>query len=452
MPKRFLLIFGAFAASVLMWVDRACISVAKEDIATELQFTDRQMGWVMSAFALGYALFQVPSGKLADRYGPRNVMTAVCVFWSVFTSLTGVVKGLYSMLAVRFLFGMGESGGYPTIARAFSSWLPMNERGIANSISFSGGRLGAAIAMPGMAWLIGALGGWQQTFWFFGCVGIAFAVFWFFFFRDTPEQHFAITDAEKQYIAAHRKPVTKLDESVVETGTEQTATEPTATEPTATATDLRNQRSGLAFSQMLKSPNLLMLMVQYVAHNFTFFFTVTWFFPYLKDTYELTVQQTGWYAAAPLLCGVAGNWLAGFTVDRLYSRGRWQLSRRLPAAIGFVLGAIGMSLCVNMTTPGLAVGCMCLAIFGSDMILSPSWSTCMDIGEDNAGAVSGAMNMVGNLGAFTTSLAFPYLYASVGNHKPFFYLAAGLNVLAIAMWFRIRPDRSIREELAGENG
>ena len=85
------------------------------------------------------------------------------------------------------------------------------------------------------------------------------------------------------------------------------------------------------------------------------------------------------------------------------------------------------------------------------MILSPSWSTCMDIGGKSAGAVSGAMNMVGNLGAFTTALAFPYLHKFMGSHEPFFYLAAGLNIVAIFMWFRIRPDRSIRDELAGVN-
>ena len=411
-----------------MWVDRACISAAKGDIASDLGFTDGQMGWVMAAFSLGYALFQVPSGKMADRYGPRIVMAVVCMVWSIFTALTGVVRGLVPMVILRFLFGMGEAGGYPTIARAFTSWLPMNERGIANSVSFSGGRLGAALAMPGVVWLIGSLGGWQQTFWFFGAIGILFSISWFLLFRNTPSTHFAVSDTEQDYIAANRQPKTSVDAS-------NTVSE-----------------APIPFRQMLRSPNMLMLMAQYVAHNFTFFFTVTWFFPYLKESYSLTNEQTGWYAALPLLCGVAGNWLAGLTVDRLYTAGKWKLSRRLPAAIGFVLGAVGMSLCVNMTTPATAVACMCVAIFGSDMILSPSWSTCMDIGGESAGAVSGAMNMIGNLGAFTTALSFPYLYEYLGTHKPFFYLAAALNLVAIVLWFRIRPDRSMKEELGAPIG
>ena len=425
MPIRIFLIFGAFLVSVLMWVDRACISAAKDDMAGDLGFSDQQMGWVMAAFSLGYALFQVPSGKLADRYGPRRVMSVVCLVWSLFTALTGVVRGLVPMIVLRFFFGVGEAGGYPTLARAFTNWLPMNERGITNSISFSGGRLGAALAMPGVVWLIGALGGWQQTFWFFGALGIGFALLWFALFRDTPESHFAVSQTERDYIVQQRKPQKTRSED--------------SDEPAAEASPIR-------FADMLTSPNMLMLMVQYVAHNFTFFFTVTWFFPYIKESYELTSEQAGWYAMAPLLCGVAGNWLAGFTVDRLYTRGKWQLSRRLPAATGFLFAAIGMSLCVNMTTPFWAVVCMCIAIFGSDMILSPSWSTCMDIGGRNAGAVSGAMNMVGNLGAFLTALSFPYLKSALGSHQPFFYFAAGLNLLAIFLWFQIKPDRSLAEE------
>ncbi len=440
MPVRFFLIFGAFLVSVLMWVDRACISAAKGEMQGDLGFSDTQMGWVMSIFALGYALFQVPGGKMADRFGPRKVMAVVVLVWSMFTALTGVLRGFAPMLVLRFLFGMGEAGGYPTLARAFTQWLPMNERGITNSISFSGGRLGAALAMPGVVWLMGALGGWQQTFWFFGFIGIGFAILWFVLFRDTPEEHFAVSESEASHIVRTRDPkrpgdLDDLDREVAET---------TSATPPATA-------ASIPFLRMLRSKNMLMLMVQYVAHNFTFFFTVSWFFPYLKETYSLSREQTGYYAAAPLLFGVLGNWIAGFTVDRLYSQGKWQLSRRLPAAIGFFFAAIGMSLCVNMDSPQTAVACMCLAIFGSDMILSPSWSTCMDIGGKNAGAVSGAMNMIGNLGSFTTALSFPYLVAWFGSHEPFFYLAAGLNILAIFMWFRIRPDLAMQDELSGGN-
>ena len=418
MPIRYLLILGAFLISMLMWIDRACISAAKDNIAGDLNLSPTQMGWVMGAFSLGYALFQVPGGKLADRFGPRVVMAGVCVAWSVFTGLTSVVRQAAMLIGVRFLFGVGEAGGYPTISRAIYSWLPIGERGITNSLIFSGGRLGAAIAMPGVVWLIAVTGGWQQAFYLLGAVGLVVAFAWYVLFRNMPEEHFAVSAGEAEYIKTHRAADAALS--------------------------MEDDRTGIAsLGQILSAPTMWMLMVQYVAHNFTFFFVVSWFFDYMKRTFELTAVETGWYAMMPLLCGVLGNWLAGAMVDTLYRKGHWNLSRRLPAVIGFALAATGMAMCINMDTPQTAVMAMCLAIFGSDMVLSPSWTTCLDVGGRNAGTVSGAMNMVGNLGAFFTSILFPMLYKSVQSHEPFFYLAAGLNVVAIFLWFMIRPDRPL---------
>ena len=411
---RYLLIVGALAMSVLMWVDRACISAAKDEIRESFGLTDVQMGVVLGAFSLGYALLQVPSGVLADRLGPRLVMTLVCAAWSLLTLATGLVRGYAALVGVRFAFGAGEAGGYPTLTRALAEWLPPGERGVANSASFSGGRLGAALAMPLVVALIETLGGWRPTFMFFGVVGLAVAGIWYVCFRNRPEEHPWVSDQETDEIRRQQAAA-----GAAGTGGYESRT----------------------LIDVASKPDLWLLMYQYVAHNFTFFFTVSWFFPYLKDAFGLTATQTAWGAAAPLLCGVVGNWTAGITVDRLYARGRWRASRRIPAAIGFVLAAIGMAGCIHMSSPVTAVACMCIAIFGSDMVLSPSWSTCMDLGGPAAGSVSGSMNMIGNLGAFTTALAFPSLHEWWGSHELFFYLAAGLNLVAVACWFFIRPDR-----------
>ena len=418
MPIRYLLILGAFLISMLMWIDRACIAAAEDNIAQDLNLTPTQMGWVMGAFSLGYALFQVPGGKLADRFGSRVVMSCVCLAWSLFTGLTGVVRQAALLVGVRFLFGVGEAGGYPTISRAIYSWLPIGERGITNSLIFSGGRLGAAVAMPGVVWLIAVTGGWQQAFYWLAGTGLVVAIVWYLLFRNMPEEHFAIGEDEVDFIKIHRAPDAALS--------------------------MKDDKTGVAsLNQILSAPTMWMLMVQYVAHNFTFFFVASWFFKYMKTTFDLTPTQTGWYAMMPLLCGVLGNWLAGAMVDTFYRKGHWNLSRRLPAVIGFVLAAVGMALCINMDSPQTAVMAMCVAIFGSDMVLSPSWTTCLDVGGRNAGTVSGAMNMVGNLGAFCTAISFPVLHEAAGSHEPFFYLAAGLNIVAILLWFMIRPDRPL---------
>ena len=173
--KRYGFFVGSFLITLLLYIDRVCISSAKDAITDDLALTDIQMGWVLSAFALGYALFQVPGGALGDKYGVRKVMTSIMVLWSVFTAMTGAAWNYVSMLTARFIFGAGEAGAFPNIARAAFSWVPLQERGTFQGINFSGSRLGAAFALPLVAYLIDVWG-WRTIFYFFGAVGILGAV------------------------------------------------------------------------------------------------------------------------------------------------------------------------------------------------------------------------------------------------------------------------------------
>jgi ACS family glucarate transporter-like MFS transporter len=184
-------------------------------------------------------------------------------------------------------------------------------------------------------------------------------------------------------------------------------------------------------------------IVQYFCSNFTIFFALTWLFPHLKDKYQLDTMEAGWYAIAPLIAGALGNWVAGALVDSIYRGGRWNHSRKMPAIIGFSLAALGMIGSVYMNTPLGSVLMLSVAIFGADMTLPPSWALCVDIGKKNSGAVSGTMNMAGNLGSFLTALAFPYLTAWTGSVNYFFFTSAALNILAIFFWVKIKADRGI---------
>jgi ACS family glucarate transporter-like MFS transporter len=141
--------------------------------------------------------------------------------------------------------------------------------------------------------------------------------------------------------------------------------------------------------------------------------------------------------------GALGHLCAGWLVDRIYRGGRWRLSRQVPAVLGFALAVAGLIVSVFMDSAGGMVLWLSVAIFGADMTISPSWAACVDVGRHHAGAVSGTMNMAGNLGSFVTALAFPYLMVWTGTHVTFFYVAAGLNVLAIGLWLRVKPDRPL---------
>jgi len=414
-PKRYYFIGSAFLITLLLYIDRVSISLAEGSISSELSLTARQMGWVMGCFSLGYALFQVPSGILGDRYGPRRVMTAIMGIWSLFTALTGTARNYFILLAYRFIFGAGEAGAFPNIARAAFSWIPLKERGIFQGINFSGSRIGAAFALPLVAYLIGEIG-WRTTFYFLGAIGVVFALAWYFAFRNSPEEHPAISQEEREDIIATRQ-----------------KSAPTAIKLTG--------------KQVLGSGNVWLAMGQYVSSNFIFFFCLTWMFPYIKGQYNLEMLSAGFYAMVPLLGGAAGNWFSGFLVDRIYRSGRWSLSRKIPAIIGFTLVIAGVIPSLYMSSVGWAVFFLTIAIFGADMSLSPSWSFCMDIGKQHSGTVSGTMNMAGNLGAFITSLAFPYLFSWTGSYNPFFFVAAGLSLLAIICWLFMDPRRSLIENL-----
>ncbi|WP_235299210.1 MFS transporter [Portibacter marinus] len=412
--KRYGFFIGTFLITILLYVDRACISSAKEAISGDLGLSDTQMGWVLSAFALGYALFQVPGGAFGDKYGPRKVLSAIIGLWSLFTALTGLAWSFVSMVFFRFIFGAGEAGAFPTISRAAFSWVPLNERGIFQGINFSGSRLGAAFALPLVAFLISSWG-WQNIFFFFGAIGILFAIIFYIIFRDKPEDHPALSQDEKAYIMSNRQ-----KEKVIKS------------EP-------------LALSKILSKSNMWLAMGQYVGSNFIFFFTLTWLFPFIKQKYELDLVNAGFYAMLPLIGGAIGNWVSGAMVDAIYKRGHFRRSRQVPAIIGFTLVIVGVLSSLSMDTILSAVLCLTIAIFGADMTLSPSWSFCMDIGEEDSGKVSGMMNMAGNIGAFTTGLAFPYLMEWTGSNNTFFYVAAALGALAIVCWLFMDPNKKVSD-------
>ena len=402
---------GMFLLALLLYIDRICISVAKDPVAGDLNLSDKAMGWVLSAFALGYALMQVPSGLMADRYGPRAVLAGIVSFWSALTALTGAAWNFISLLTIRFLFGAGEAGAFPGMSRAIFSWIPLKERGLIIGLNFSGSRLGAAFALPLVAWMISAYG-WRTSFLILGGIGVIWAVAWWWLFRDTPEIHPRLSSTERDYILEHRQ--------------QQVA----ATEKLDTG-------------QLLRSRNMWSAIGQYFCSNFTFFFALTWLFPYLKSKYQLESLEAGWYAVAPFIAGAIGNWFAGGLVDSIFRNGKWNRSRNLPAIIGFALAAIGLIGSLFMSTPLGAVLFLSIAIFGADMTLPPSWALCVDIGKKNSGAVSGTMNMAGNLGSFLTALAFPYLTDWTGSVDYFFYVAAGLNLLAIILWLGVRADKGL---------
>ncbi|HYZ83693.1 MAG TPA: MFS transporter [Bryobacteraceae bacterium] len=403
-----------FLLSFITIVDRVCISSAKAAMSQELGIGNLDFGAVFGAFALGYALFMVPSGWFADRYGPRLFLTAVVVIWSIFTITTGLVRTVMPLIVLRFLFGMAEAGAYPTATRAIYNWFPVRERGLALGLLNTGSRLGAAIGLFIMSLSVAHLG-WRMSFWVLGVLGIAWAVFWYLWFRDNPATKSGINALELDYIRS---------------GSPAHATADTPP-PKATWSDFFGSR------------NFYLLLFQYFASNFTFFICFSWLLPYAQERYRLTPAEAGFYASIPLYCGAMATWLSGLAVDAIYKRGHWKLSRALPAACGFGLAAICLLFAGSLDSVLAFVVCFGIATFGVDLTLSPSWTASSDIGWHYTGTLSAAMNTMGSLGSFASSLAFPWLLKTTGTVEVYFYAAAIFNVIAILCWIGLRPDRPL---------
>jgi len=405
------MVLALFILSMITYVDRTSIATAKDQIAAQLTLSDSAMGMVFGAFALGYAFTQIPAGWLADWLGPRVVLTSAVGLWSVLTALTGAAWSLPALLAIRFLFGAGEAAVFPGSARAIRNWLPPGQRGRANGALFAGSRIGAAISYPLLVWML-ARWNWRSAFFILGMVGLVWATCWMIWFRDS-----ALNKQSSQPdINVH------ADEDAPSRGGNITS------------------MVGLA-------------MTQYFASNFTNFICLSWMFPYLKAQYHLSNSHAALYAMAPLLLGATSQGIAGTLVDRMYRSSLRSWSRRFPSIVGFALAAAGLIAVTQSHSVGTAVLAFTIAIFGADLTISPSWVFCADIAGKRTGSFSGAMNMLGSIGAFASANAFPFMNRITGSSSAYFILAAALNVVGIICWLRMRsvdfPLSSMAEPVRG---
>jgi ACS family glucarate transporter-like MFS transporter len=390
--KRWSVVAVLFLLAFITIIDRVCVSAAKNSMADDLKISDLSFGLVFGAFALGYATFMTPSGWLSDTLGPRRFLTLIVCLWSLLTLATGLVRTLPALVAIRFLFGGAEAGAFPASARAIYAWLPVRQRGLALGLLNTGSRLGAAIGLAGVSLSVTQLG-WRTSFLLLGSIGFAWAASWLIWFRDKPAQ------VEKQ-------------------------------RPVSTGAEWKS----------LLSVNSTLILIQYFASNFTFFICFSWLLPYLRDRFALSAAEAGWYASIPLYCGALATWTSGLSVDWIYRRSGLLWSRRLPAMAGFSIAVVSLLAAAYTQTAQSFIACFALTTFGVDFTLSPSWTVCSDVAGPRTGTLSGAMNTMGSLGSFASSICFPWMLAWTGNSKAYFLAAAMLDIIAIVCWSKLSCD------------
>ncbi len=412
------------AIYMITYMDRVVLSTATPEIIRDLAIDLETMGWIVFAFRISYALFQVPGGWLGDRFGPRKALTWIVTWWSAFTAMTAMTTSAAVMGVVRFFFGVGEAGAFPIATRSLSRWMLPSERGFAQGITHAGSRLGSAITPPLVAWIILQFG-WRAAFFTFGALGVIWAIGWWIWYRDTPAEHSQVNQAELEMIqAGYPKPAATPGQQADQRPVEAVS-------------------GGVPWGKILRSPTLWFLCVMYFCYNYSLNNYQDWFPTYLREARNMTLTEMGIYASLPLLAGVFGDLLGGWASDIVLKRtGKPNLARRWLAIAGFLLCAVSTVPAALTESPQLSVMFFCLAFFSLEWTVGISWAIPLDIGGDYAGSVAAFMNMCGNIGGALSALVLTRLVTQFDWYLPFL-VTAGLSVVGALLYLKIDASKRI---------
>ena len=469
---------------LITYLDRVNISTAAPEIRKEFGFDQATMGVIFSAFVWGYAVFQVSGGWLSDRFGVRFVLTAIVLYWSLMTVGTAFATGLTSFFVVRFLFGVGEAGAFPSATRAMQLWYPQQERGFVQGFTHSASRLGAAIAPPIVVFIIlgGQLPGlpfislpplgWRSVFYICGAIGFIWSIWWVLTYRNLPEEHRLVSRDELERIRGtdlkgEIKPPPTTRQSVplgaaiapplllIAMGLAWIFGGPFVFFPIAAgligATWWYLWRFDPPWGRLLRTPNMWAIMCAYFTYVYCLYIFLTWLPSYLVDARGFTLLKVGLLASLPLWAGVIGDTVGGLATDWLTKRtGSARIGRRSVAITGLLGCAVFIVPAALTDDAYVAVYCLTASMFFLECTIGPSWAVPMDCGGQYSGTVSGMMNMAGNIGGAISPIVFGAL-AQGGNWQAPFILAAALLVAGAAVWaFWLDPDRSVVDRIEKE--
>ncbi len=405
-----------FVVSAIAYLDRVNLSIAGRAIEDEFHLTDIQLGYVLSAFVLGYAIFQAPGGRIADRFGPRLVLSLGVVWWAVFTVLITLLSIqltalLATLIAIRFSLGLGEAVVYPSTNCIVSAWIPSTERGIANGIIFAGVGFGAGITPRLIVYFL-EHGGWRASFWASAAIGLVAGAVWFLLARDRPSQHPWVTPAELAHI---------------ESGLPQE--------------DPKRTQAKLEWGAIFSNRDVLAVAFSYFCFGYTAYIFLSWFFIYLNKVRGLDLKSSSYYSMLPFLAMALGSTFGGWLSDVITKKRGKKAGRCHLASIAVALAAVFVALGTQVESARLASLVLAAGAGALYIAQSSFWSVSADIGKSSAGSVSGVINMGAQIGGALTSSLTPWIAKEFGWTASFL-TASALCLAGSITWLLVDPDRS----------
>ena len=410
----------------LTYVDRLNLGIVAKNFEEEFKFTPQNMGWILGAFSLGYALFHVPAGWLADRFGARRVLAGAIIWFSVFTALTTIAPSLpilnwvgaaWAFAIVRCLMGIGESAAFPVGNKMMGHWLGPNERALGTSIFLAGVGV-AGIVSPVLITRMAIAYSWRAPFLVLGLIGILAAFACYSYVTDRPEQHRRVNAAELALIAG-----------------------PTGTKVKSVQEQVSQVRS-VPWNKVFSNPSIWGLMISHFCLVYPLYIFFTWFFLYLVKVRGVTVSKASFWGSAPFVANVImvpfWGWLSDRAVQKLGKRN----GRRVTAWLGIAGSAF--LLWSGSHTSSNTAALLQLAIaagfnFAASAIL---YTTCTDISTKCSGSITGIMATFGSLGGAVSPVVTVLIATKLGWSYALDF-AALVTVISGLAWFFIDAGGTI---------
>lgn len=410
-PYRYRVLVLLCSLTTLTYLDRICISIVGVRVKADLGLSNTEFGWVLAAFSLAYALFEIPAGVLGDKIGAKAMFIRIVLWWSLFTIFTGFVTGLISLIIIRFLFGMGEAGTYPNSLIVVSRWFPANEMGRVLSWVGVGSQIGSAVA-PLIIVPLAVAYGWRVPFFVNGAIGFIWVAICYHWFQNFPAQMKNISQKEKDHIEANCRHT--------------------------------SHHTQLHWTTILKQRNVRILMLMYFCCQWANYFFVAWMPVYLQEGRHFSENQMKFITFILFVAGFCGLLLGGFVTDWLLKKRGLKFGRRFMGMTGLGFCGLFILFAAISTNNNFTAVCLILSNASFSFGVMSSYAVCADIGRNNAGTVTGAMNFFGQMGAFFLAIIFGKIVDATGNFDTPLFVLFAVEATGCLLWLGINPNKSLQ--------